>query len=81
MESYVFDREALLEKISDKSERSLLNFSELASEFNIKHINSDSVPKNGGQIVKQFLVESGVDLTRFELSTRTGLVIRKRKRK
>ena len=80
-ENYNFDREALLQKVNNKEDGSFLNYSQLATEFEVKHVNQDSVAKNGGQVVKQYLLENGVDLKRFETKSRTSLVIRKRKRK
>ncbi|XP_065666302.1 uncharacterized protein LOC136087455 isoform X1 [Hydra vulgaris] len=62
-----------------------INYSDLARKYNI--IDSESkMPKNGGQIVKEFLKENDVNLTSLsELKRRSGekspVIIRRKKRR
>ena len=77
MENYIFDRQECLDCV-EKNEGDSLNFSELAVRFNLRHKNGN-LPKNGGQILKQFLIESDCNLERFD--NKNTLRIRKRKRR
>lgn len=44
-ENYNFDRDALLKKVNEKEDGSFLNYSKLATEFEVKHVDQDSVAK------------------------------------
>ena len=64
--------------VVEKTEDSSINFSELVQRLNLQNKNWN-VPKNGGQIIKQFLIESDCNLERFNKPI--TIRIRKRKRR
>ena len=78
LESYQFQRQECLDYVNGLSSEEMLNFSALASKYNMHH-NSGTVPKNGGQIIKQLLLENDCDLERFGLESKHR--IRKTKRR
>ena len=57
-------------QVESLSDGTILNFSELAREFQLKNKNGE-IPKNGGQIVKEKLSER-VDLKRFNERSGSG---------
>ena len=60
--SYQWKHEDCLTEVKGYSAGQSINFTKLALKYEIKNIKGDA-PKNGGQIVKKFLHEKGVDLT------------------
>lgn len=60
------DLEQLLADVQSWPETTTINWSEKARDYNIRVKDADQVPKNGGQILKAFLTEKGVDLARFQ---------------
>ena len=79
LENYEFDRQECLEYVNQLGSEDVLNFSALAKKFNLHHTTGTTVPKNGGQVLKQFLLENNCDLTRFGLDFKCR--IRKKKRR
>ena len=57
-----------------------INFSELARCYGVKNNNSEC-PKNGGQIVKMFLEENGINFDSFNFKNKSDVHFRRKKRK
>lgn len=79
--SLVWDKEVLKAEGEGYNENHLINWKELASRYNVCN-KSGQLAKNGGQIVKEWLVSQGVDVTRFNRTKRQNEdapVIRKKK--
>lgn len=79
MPNYIFDREKCIDLVNNLNDGEKLNYSKLATDLKLRHENG-TVPKNGGQIIKGFLEESGIDLKRFG-NLNGGFRIRKRKKR
>lgn len=77
MENYLLDREECIAWVNSIEEDSI-NYSQLATRFKLRHKNGN-IPKNGGQIIKEFLTQSSCDLTKFNQNN--TLRIRKKKRR
>ena len=58
-----------------------INFSELARHYGVKN-NNNEFPKNGGQIVKMFLQENGINFDSLNYKNKIAAVhFRRKKRK
>ena len=77
MDNYLLDREECIDWVNS-IEADSINYSQLATRFKLRHKNGN-IPKNGGQIIKEFLLQSGCDLTNF--SQNNALRIRKKNRR
>ena len=55
-----------------------INFSELARCYGVKNNNSEC-PKNGGQIVKMFLEENGINFGSFNFKNKSDFHFRRKK--
>ena len=74
-----WDLSQCLREVAALPDGAYLNFSQLARQHGIISANGDPL-KNGGQIVKDTLVNNGIDLERFEyLGKSTELRIRRKK--
>ena len=60
-DAFEFDRDGLLEFVRGLSEGDPLNLSELARSFNVPNKNNE-----GNKIVKDFLVQSGIDISLYK---------------
>jgi hypothetical protein len=82
LSSVVWDKEALKAEVEGYNENHLINWKELASRYNVCNT-SGQLAKNGGQMVKEWLVSQGVDVTRFRTKRQNedAPVIRRKKRK
>lgn len=80
----VWDKEKLKSEIKELPDGHVINYSELSRRFNVCD-SSGKIALNGGQIVKEYLISKGVDLTRFQMCVKKDHdkpeVIRRRKRK
>jgi len=77
-----WDRENLKEEVEGFADDYLINYSELARQYNVCN-SAGQLASNGGQIVKEWLISEGVDLSRFKTNRNNDSepVIRRRKRK
>jgi len=80
-EAINWDKETLKQEVEGFPDGYLINYSLLAREYNVCG-SSGQIMQNGGQIVKEWLISQGVDLSRFKtIRNDNGKVIRRRKRK
>ena len=79
IDNYVFDRERCIKLVEERNDEEKINYSELAAKLDVRHINGTK-PSNGGQIIKGFLDENGVDVSRFG-NINGGFRIRKRRKR
>lgn len=79
-----WDKNQLLAEVEGYNEGHKINWTHLATKYNITSKNSQ-LAKNGGQIVKAWLTLNGVDLSRFEIPEKKskdgGTIARRRKRR
>ena len=75
-----WNEEECLEMVRSYPEGYKINFSELARCYGIKNNNSE-YPKNGGQIVKLFLEENGINFDSFNFKSKSDVHFRRKKRK
>ena len=59
-----WNEEECLEMVHSYPEGNKINFSELAQHYGVKN-NNKEFPKNGGQIVKMFSQENGMNFDSF----------------
>jgi len=82
-DNMVWEKDQLKKEIEKLPDGHVINYSELARNFNICD-SSGNIALNGGQIVKEYLVSQGADLSRFKMCVKKDEksdVIRRRKRK
>ena len=72
--------ECLIEVSSYGTEVNKINFTALARKYGMKN-SSGSFPGNGGQVVKEFLIESGVDISQFDYKSKEQSETRTRRHK
>ena len=60
-----WDLNECIREVSQLADGSYVNFSQLARKNHVCNANGD-ILKNGGQIVKEVLIENNVDINRFE---------------
>mgnify|MGYP002804558112 CR=1 FL=1 len=74
-----WDKELLLAEAESYEDCHKINWTLFATEFNVTNKNG-KLPKNGGQIVKTWLISNGVDLNRFKIpekkSNTRGTIVR-----
>ena len=83
-----FDKEALLPEVTSYPDDEKVNFTKLTSKYNVLN-KSGKVTQNDGQIIKEFLKENDVNISRFtnyngdgrKISSTENPSIRKRKLK
>ena len=80
--SIVWDKEAMKAEVEGYEDNHLINWKELASRYNVCN-KSGQLAKNGGQIVKEWLISQGVDVKRFRTKRQTEVdhIIRRKKRR
>ena len=59
IENYNFDQDECLDYVRNLENGTFLNFAELARKFKVRET------QNMGQVIKTFLIEQGIDLSRF----------------
>ena len=55
---------AIYNDVKNYDENTKINFLDLARKYNLKN-SKNEMPKNGGQIVKKYLADRGLDFTKF----------------
>ena len=75
-----WNEEECIEMVRSYPEGYKINFSELARCYGVKNNNSEC-PKNGGQIVKMFLEENGINFDSFNFKNKSDVHFRRKKRK
>ena len=76
-----WNEEECLEMVRSYPEGNKINFSELARHYGVKN-NNNEFPKNGGQIVKIFLQENGINFDSLNYKNKSVAVhFRRKKRK
>lgn len=80
--SMIGDKEELRREVEELPNDFEINYSHLARKYNVCD-SSGKIASNGGQIVKEYLMSEGVELSRFKLYRKDDKceVIRRRKRK
>ena len=63
------DKEGLKAEIESYPDDKQINWSELARQFNVKDSKGE-IAKNGGQIIKDWLLSQGGNIDRFKLQKR-----------
>ena len=64
-ENMQWDKQALLEEVNSYADGTVINWSALARQYQVKNKNGE-LAKNGGQIVQEYLKSQGVDVTKFK---------------
>ena len=64
-ETMQWDKQALLEEVNSYADGTVINWSALARQYQVKNKNGE-LAKNGGQIVQEYLKSQGVDVTKFK---------------
>lgn len=54
----------------------LINWSEMARKYKICKAGSQNVPQNGGQMLQDFLIAKGVDISPYQSSNNKGIMIK-----
>ena len=63
LNSYTWNKEECLQEVYQYNEKDNINYTAIAKKYEVK--NKDMIQvKNGGQVIKQFLVENEVDITK-----------------
>ena len=65
LELYFWDRGSCLEEVKQYNPQDEINFSALAKRYPITVVKSGKLAANPGQIVKQYLIENGIDVDSF----------------
>ena len=60
-----WDKQALLEEVNSYADGTVIGWSALARQDQVKNKNGE-LAKNGGQIVQEYLRSQGVDVTKFK---------------
>ena len=60
-----WDKQALLEEVNSYADGTVINWSALARQYQVKNKNGE-LAKNGGQIVQEYLKSQGVDVSKFK---------------
>ena len=64
-ENMQWDKQALLEEVNSYADGTVINWSALARQYQVKNKNGE-LAKNGGQIVQEYLKSQGVDVSKFK---------------
>ena len=64
-ENMQWDKQALLEEVNSYADGTVINWSALARQYQVKNKNGE-LAKNGGQIVQEYLKSQGVDVAKFK---------------
>ena len=74
----------MLRKVNSYADDTVINWSALAQQYQVKNKNGELAKKNGGQSVQEYLKTQGVDVSKFKkrgLQEDDGSHIRKKKMK
>ena len=80
MHIWPWNEEECLEMVRSYPEGNKINFSELARHYGVKN-NNNEFPKNGGQIVKMFLQENGMNFDSLNYKNKSSAVHSRRKKR
>ena len=75
-----WNEEECLEMVRAYPEGNKINFSELARHYGVKN-NNNEFPKNGGQFVKMFLQENGINFDSLNYKNKSAAVHSRRKKR
>ena len=78
-----WDKDQLRAEVEGYEDGHVVNWSKLAAQYNVLNT-SDQLAKNGGQIVKSWLISEGVNVSRFGTQHRKGNsipILRSKKRR
>ena len=64
-ENMQWDKQALLEEVNSYADGTVINWSALARQYQVKNKNGQ-LAKNGRQIVQEYLKSQGVDVSKFK---------------
>ena len=74
--AYLWEAEECLREVSGYQDGDVINYSQLAKKYNMKNKHQE-YPQNGGQIVKEYLVNNGIDVSKFEPAVKRRIGIRR----
>ena len=81
LENYNWNsRDLCLEEIHRYKSGDLINFSDLARKYPVTVAKTGNISSNGGQVIKNFLENSGVDISKFQKSSESQRIRRKKLR-
>lgn len=79
-ENAAWDREGLKVEVLGYDDNHTVCWTELAKRYNVCN-SQGCLARNGGQIIKEYLISEGIDVTQFTTKDRTKNIIRRRKRR
>ena len=79
-ENMTWDKDGLKAEVQGYGENQAVCWSELAKRYNVCN-SAGQLASNGGQMVKDYLISEGIDVSKFQTKDRTKEVLRRRKRK
>ena len=74
--AYTWNADGWLKEVSEYDDGHQINYSQLAKKYNMKN-KSNEYPPNGGQIVKEYLIDNGIDVSKFEPAVKRSTRIRR----
>ena len=80
IESMIWDKEALKREVEGYNDNHIFSYRKLAKRFNVRN-KSGEVAKNGGQIVKEYLLSQNVNLARFPSKRKSENPVPRRKKR
>ena len=78
--TYDWDKRSLLEEVEGYDDNEEVSFRDLATKYNVCN-KQGKLAANGRQIVKEWLISEGVDVSRFKTKGHSSNAVRRRKRR
>ena len=63
--NYCFDKDTFLEEMKKKPQNAVVNWTKLATKYNLKSLKSNDAPGNGGQVLMNFAKDNGIEINKL----------------